>query len=378
MLLLWGLACADRPQVVWDAIGSGDAVQDVVIRFVLFGAVQEGDRAAIDGPHVAGGALRMRVTSHQGRGEGWSVSVLEPAVASVEEQLPDAGGLEVALAFHRPGTTLLHVFDEEGAVIDVQRLEVRAPEAAELRAWEDLAAGEATPLGPELHLVAGTDASIAVSWLDGEGRELLGGGLLAAATVDGGAVSAGVGFDGDLDVLALDVPRDAEPGSWPLALWLADAAEPVEERAVTVHARSEVDGLSLASVEAERGEDGFTSGTVRAAVSAAGTRMLGAEVDWTWEGGEASGSVLYWDSAAGGPVEATACFADLCETIALPGTPTGAGDDDAPLSPGSCGCASSGAAGAWPWLGLAALGLRRRRLTGPARPAGTRRSSRSR
>jgi MYXO-CTERM domain-containing protein len=363
------LGCGPRQIVTWDRTTTGDAVEDVAVAVLLFGKI-EGDRADLRGPHLAGGTLTMDVVA-SGIGpresDGWRVASLNPDICDVVEQVPQGERLQVTLAFVDEGETELFVIDELERILDVQHIHVERAAGVRLLAWDDLSSGTEQPLEPPLHLLAGSDADVAVQWTDSRDTPLSGSGLLTHDASPPAGVTVGTRATSETDVLELDAASSASPGSFDITL-LADA-EPITDVAVEVVGRDEVDELR-ATVETLRDDEELgASGTVLAQLFREGDRLLGAEVDWLDADGLdlGSGAVLTWEGQPGESSEVTACHGTaLCETVRIDGQPIAISDPDAPTPLGipgvSCGCSSGPSpARALPWALLLLLAQGRRR-----------------
>jgi MYXO-CTERM domain-containing protein len=337
------LGCGPGP-VVYDAVGADDAVDDLVYAMLLFGTT-EPDADRIDALHVAGGSLEINVRRTRSIGGlKWSATTLDPDIAEVVAADTTADGLTLTLAFHRAGLTDLFILDHDGAVIDLQPLEVRDPASVDLVDWADLAAGSDDAAGDPVHVVAGTDPDLAVRWRDDQGRALVGGDLLAIDGTPATGVSAFTEFASEADVLHLEIDPDAPRSSFDLTLSAADATF---QREFQVHPRMEVDRVELEDRESPDG-----GGVVRANVFAGADALAGADVVFSWDRDEATGTALAWEPGPTTTVQA--CFDQVCDSVVLLGQPTGVVGE-----PSGCGCGSTGPSAA-PALVLAALAARRR------------------
>lgn len=350
-LLSMVLGCSTP--VVWDAVESGNVFDNVATAMLLFGAV-EPDGRSIEGPHLSGGTLKVNARPLKGlQPKGWPVVSLAPEIASVESLAVGSSGVIVELAFHQPGTADLVLYDENGNVLDLQTLRVRDPEGVELLAWDDLTLQRDEPLDDPLHLVPGSQVSLAVSWKDALDNRLLGGGVLEFDDDEiPGGVDASGRFTGETDVLELFVDDDVDPERFELQLGASGEDFTWE---VEIHEAGDVDAFETIQTEPR----GDTQGTLQVLALVDDDRVVGAPITFDWGLGLPQvGTVLLWDNRVdgdNGPTLVEACYQDYCEDLEIPGVPTGVIGAVAP-----CGCSSpSGGLGAG---GLVlALGLLRRR-----------------
>ncbi|MEQ1566535.1 MAG: MYXO-CTERM sorting domain-containing protein [Myxococcota bacterium] len=351
MLLVLGWLGCGRSPVVYDSVGTGDAIDDLVYATLLFGRA-ESDEDQILGPHAAGSVLTINARRKRSVGGlRWFATTLNPEIAQVVAADTSTAGLTLTLSFVRPGTTDLYILDQDGVVLDVQPLRVREAVEAGLVPWDDLAAGSDTPLDGPVHLVGGTTTSLAVTWRDSAGVPLDGGDLLV---VDGAAATAGVvvysEFTGGVDVVTIEVDAGAPAGTFPIAVG-SDTFE--VEHDIVVHTRAEVDRLSLVQVPSADGEGGL----VLAELDAGGDRLVGAAVVFRFDGEEHLATGFTWEPGPTTTVEA--CFdAVPCQTVVLAGKPVTFTDAEA--DPGACGCSGAPASAGWLVVGLAAAVRRRR------------------
>jgi MYXO-CTERM domain-containing protein len=243
-------------------------------------------------------------------------------------------------------------------VLDTEQLLVREAVGADVLSWEDARRGEARPLGA-LHVVEGTSATLVVRWQTRDGAPMSGGDILSVAGP--ASLAPESGFDGVNEILRLS-PGTGTRGTHTLALSAVDRE--VRTVDVVVHARDEVDqvGLELGPSRVSRRTAGFVDGTVFSVVRAGDEVMNGAEVAFTWAGGEGEGDTLDFAASAGPATDVQACFDDVCNTFPLPAGVVAVRDEEAELTDGGdCGCTHAG--GAPVGLAAAALlaGLRRRR-----------------
>jgi MYXO-CTERM domain-containing protein len=350
---LWGiLGCGGGHDVIYQPVDDDDWLDELASRVLLQGG-HEDLSGALDGPHVVGGTLRLVATRRQDPPTAWTAETLEPEIAEVGAALATADGLELELLFHQQGTTEMFLLDGSGTVIDVQRLSVRDPVGLELLSWDDLAAGGGGALPDPVHLVPGTRARLAVSWVDSSGEALLGGGLVE---IEGSDATPGVTvqhtFDGQVDLLTLTVEDSAPSGLFPVEITAPTASS---SRRIEIHDRSKVDRVEL--VERQFDEE-TASGTLIALVYVGDDRMVGAPVLLSSPFDEAQqGTVVEWREEPGAPTPITACFENVCDTVEIPGRIHQISDGSS--EPSSCGCRSGGGAGAW-LLALLALAIRGR------------------
>jgi hypothetical protein len=360
LLLSVLLGCGPRERVAWDALDAEDTVEDIAVGLVLFGVVRETDRMELVGPHVAGGTLLMQAESRGRDASGWRVEVLDPSIVTATIlEVHDDFAIDVELHFLTEGTTDLFVIDDDGAVLDVQSLRVRAPVAAELVPWEELQVAQAAsvqakplPEGP-IHTVHGADVDFALTWLDQADTRLMGGQLL---TIDGdipAGVSTQVLFTGELDVLRMGVEPRTRLGTFTVELYAADILRATQD--LFVHGADEVDAVQL---EIAVGAGFEQEGAARAVVLAGDDALVGAPVRFQWEDRSEVGTVLlFHNDGSGASTPVTACFegpeVDVCTESTVPGIPTGVADRTADEA---CGCQATPRFRPFDWL-------RRRRHT---------------
>jgi MYXO-CTERM domain-containing protein len=342
--------------VDWDVTTASDAGEDVLVGLFVLG-LQETDGGVLRAVHPVGSTLTIRALPRSGQGDpgAWTARSLDPAVLDIRRQEPTGSALELRLAFPGEGDTELAVVDGAGTVIDTEVIVVREAVGADVFSWEEAQRGLVRPLDA-LHVAEGTDATFVVQWRTSDGTRMSGGDILA---VDGpGALEAAAGFDGSSEILRLS-PGPGAAGAYEVTL-LAAARE-IRTLPVVVHARSEVDevSLELGRHRVSAREGGITEGTVHAVVTAGGRVLSGAEVTFAWSGASDEGDTLDFSSDAGPATEVDVCFDDVCNTFPLPAGVVGVRDVEADLSVGSCSCGHTG--GAPLALGAAALAALRRR-----------------
>lgn len=361
MWVAWWAGCGPGTAGVdWDATTSSDAGEDVLVGVFLLGT-NETDGALLRAVHPVGSTLRIRALPRagQGRASSWSARSLDEDVVLVRQQEASSSALELRLAFAAEGDTELAVIDGAGTVLDTEQLVVREAVGADVSSWEDARRGEARPLDV-LHVVEGTSATFVVMWRTSDGAPMSGGDVLA---VDGPAsLAPEAGFDGVNEILRVS-PGEGTRGTHVLTLSAVDRE--VRTVDVVVHGRDEVDEVALelgpARVSSRTG--GFVDGTVFSVVRAGDEVMNGAEVSFTWPGGQGEGDTLDFAASAGPETEVEACFDEVCNTFPLPAGVVAVRDEEADLSDGgSCGCAQGGGAPVgWAVAGLLAVARRRRR-----------------
>lgn len=352
------LAACGGAGAEWDDAAEDDLVDAPGVFLEVVG--DDGAARAVDLTHAVGTSLRAVVRSAAFEDvTGWTVDSLNADICQAVTEGYEDGGILVTLYFRASGATDLYVVDAAGAVVDWQPIEVRSPTDALLVPWDALSVGSEESLDA-LHVIAGTEATVAVSWATAEGGVMSGSGLLrASAEADGvSAVAVDTLADEGFEAFELGVDEAAPVGEGTLSL----SAERVVVRDVpiVVHDPADIDAVAL---EGRMMPADASRGAVRAIVRAGDSEFVGVEVRWIDDGvdvGEGTWVEIEGD-ASGSFSELRACFGEICDTLVVPGHIVATHTAQPEEGP-SCGCAT-GAAGAGPF-GLLIAGLagwRRRR-----------------